>query len=96
MNTLHNHIVRIVLVVAVVLLVPLVAMKFSDNVQWSLSDFVIIGTLVLSAGLLYELIANKTRSSKQRVTLGLVITFIVLLIWAELAVGVVGSPFAGN
>ena len=40
---------------AVLILTPLVAMQFSSEVDWSLSDFVIVGTMLGVAGLAMEL-----------------------------------------
>ena len=87
---------RIVLITAAILLVPLVAMQFTREVDWTLSDFVIMGVLLMSTGLLFDLAARKIRSRRNRlITIG-VIAFGFLFVWAELAVGIVGSPFAGS
>lgn len=90
-----NNIVRILLGTALILLVPLVAMQFSDEVNWDLADFVIIGTLLMSAGLTYELMKTRV-NAKYRSTLALGVITAVLLIWAELAVGIFGTPFSGS
>jgi hypothetical protein len=50
---------RVALVTACVLLVPLVAMQFSDEVDWSVADFVFAGVLLGGTGLLLELAARK-------------------------------------
>jgi hypothetical protein len=47
--------VRVVLVTAFVLLLPLVAMRRSDGVDWSVADFVLAGSLLGGTGLLCEL-----------------------------------------
>jgi hypothetical protein len=78
-----------------ILSIPLIAMRFTEEVQWGLFDFIIIGTLLIGAGMLYEYIAVRI-SPNRRLIIALVITLAVLLIWAELAVGVVGTPFAGS
>lgn len=91
-----KRLLRIVLVTGALLLVPLVAMQFTREVDWTLSDFVIMGVLLMSTGLLFDLAARKIRSSRNRlITIG-VIAFGFLFVWAELAVGIVGSPFAGS
>ena len=87
-NLLRNHIVRIALITAIILLIPLVAMQFSEEVDWELADFVIIGTLLFGAGLSYELIARKMRSKNHRIILSLIVVLAVLYAWAELAVGI--------
>lgn len=91
-----KNISRIVLGTACILMIPLVAMQFSDEVQWNLSDFIIAGTLLLGSGLTYEFIASNIKNQNQRLALGIFFVAVVLLIWAELAVGVFGTPFAGS
>lgn len=71
-------------------------MQFSDEVDWSPYDFAIIGTLLLSAGLVYEFGVKKLRTVTRQMIAAAILLAIVLLIWAELAVGVFGSPFAGS
>lgn len=83
-----KRIVRILLVAGLILLVPFIAMQFTDEVQWSSGDFVTIGALVTGTGLAYELIARKLRSKKHRVILRIALVVVLLYIWAELAVGV--------
>ena len=91
-----KQLLRIVLATAALLMIPLVAMQFTGEVNWTASDFVIMGVLLFGTGLLLQFAANRIRSGKSRLlALGL-IGFAFLFIWAELAVGIVGSPFAGS
>jgi hypothetical protein len=53
-STAPRPAVRIALVTAVVLLVPLVAMQFTDEVDWGVADFVFAGVLLGGTGLLLE------------------------------------------
>ncbi|QOL52195.1 hypothetical protein LPB04_23190 [Massilia litorea] len=87
---------RIALVTAVILLVPLVAMQFTREVNWTLGDFVVAGGLLMGTGLLFDLAVRKIRTQKARlITIG-AIALGFLFVWTELAVGIVGSPFAGS
>lgn len=90
-----NNIIRYIVGTALILLVPLIAMLFTDEVQWDLRDFVIIGTLLIGAGLIFELVTTRV-NPKYRTLIAVVIVAAVLLIWAELAVGIFGAPFAGS
>ena len=71
-------------------------MQLTDEVEWSLFDFIIMGTLLLITGLMGEIIFKKVKKYKHRVILYVVVSIIFLLIWAELAVGIFGTPFAGS
>jgi hypothetical protein len=87
-TSIRKGILRVAAGTAFVLLIPLIAMQFTDEVKWELPDFIIIGILLFSAGVTYELIARETRTRKSRLVAGAVIALAVLYIWAELAVGI--------
>lgn len=82
--------------VAVLLLIPLIAMQFTDEVNWNMADFMVAALLLLVAVFTYELISRKVKGPKNRTILSVVLLIIFLLIWAELAVGIFGTPFAGS
>ncbi len=86
----------ILLVSSSILLIPLIAMKFTSEVNWKISDFIVAGILLLGAGASLEFILRKIKSSKNRLILILVVLLALSLIWAELAVGIFGTPFAGS
>lgn len=78
------------------LLIPLIAKLFTDEVNWSLLDFVVMGVLLLSVGFGIDLIVRRVKSTPKRILFIVLAVVVFLLIWAELAVGVFGSPFAGS
>lgn len=95
--TFANKRLVIILSAATALLaVPLIAMQFTTEVDWTASDFVIMGILLFSTGLLCEFTLRKVKSARNRLILCAAILFVFFLIWAELAVGVFGTPFAGS
>jgi len=91
-----KHLRYILLGTAAMLLVPLVAMQFTSEVNWTGGDFIVAGVLLGGTGLLFELATSKLRSRRTRMIAGAVILLGFLFVWAELAVGIVGSPFAGS
>ncbi|MEJ7807882.1 MAG: hypothetical protein WKG03_18420 [Telluria sp.] len=95
-RTVAQDLARVVIGTALVLMIPLVAMQFDSGVDWSVGDFVIIAVLLGSTGLMYVTVARKLSSPRQRALVGAGLLLFVLLCWAELAVGVFGSPFAGS
>jgi succinate-acetate transporter protein len=82
--------------VALLLLIPLIAMQFTNEIDWNISDFVVAAVLLLGAVFTYEFISKNVKEPKNRTILSMVLLIIFLLIWAELAVGIFGTPFAGN
>ncbi len=58
-KTAYRSAVRVALATAFILLLPLVGMRISDEVNWTLTDFVIAGALLGGTGLLLELAARK-------------------------------------
>lgn len=86
----------IAIVTVLVLLVPLVAMQFTDEVVWGLSDFGVAGFLLFGSGALYVLVTEKISDGKYKIIVGVLILAVLLLVWAELAVGIFGTPFAGS
>ena len=92
----NKRLMVIVLTVAVLLLIPLIAMQFTNAVKWNMFDFIVAGGLLLSTGLLCELVMRKVKKTNYRISICAVLLAALLLIWAELAVGIFGTPFAGH
>ena len=88
--------IKILRIVGLLLTIPLIAMQLTDEVKWSLFDFIIMGTLLLITGLMGEIIFKRVKNSKHRLILYIIIAMIFFLVWAELAVGIFGTPFAGS
>lgn len=86
-----KSIARLSLITAAILSVPLVAMQLSNEVDWSLFDFVLGGALIFGTGLAFELIAGKAGNTAYRAATGLALATGFLIIWINLAVGFIGS-----
>ena len=78
-----------------VLLVPIVGVIFFE-LNWSRFDFLVMALLILSLSILINLILYYLNSSKLKLLSIFFLVILFLLIWAELAVGVFGTPFAGD
>lgn len=91
-----TRLLAIISAVPVLLMVPLIAMLFTKEVNWTVSDFVAMGMLLLGAGLGCELILRKVKKTSYRIAICVAILFAFLFVWAELAVGIFGTPFAGS
>ena len=78
-----------------ILSIPFIGMRFTSEINWTLLDFVVMGSLLFFSGFGIITILQKKRGTLNMIYVGLMI-LIFLLIWAELAVGIFGSPFAGS
>ena len=93
-KTMQNkRLIIVFLVLSFLLLIPLIAMQFTDEVNWTIIDFVIAGGLLFGAGIISEIVLRKINSLNHKVGLVSAILIIVILIWIELAVGIFGSLF---
>lgn len=92
----NKDVASVFVVTAAILMVPLVAMAFTSEVQWGVFDFAVMGTLLVGTGMLMVLASRKIQSIGRRVIVIFTLLIALLLTWAELAVGVFGSPFAGS
>jgi hypothetical protein len=86
----------ILLIVISLLLIPLIAMQFTDEVNWTPLDFAFAGILLLATGLIFDLVIRKVKNIKYRIAILIILLLGLFLIWAELAVGVFGTPFSGS
>jgi hypothetical protein len=76
---------------AALLLVPLVAMRFTDEVKWTGSDFATFGVMLALplAGL--ELAMRASASFAYRAAVAVALGAAFLMTWVNLAVGVIGD-----
>lgn len=82
---------------ALLLLLPLVAMQFTAEVNWTASDFVFAGVLIGAVGFATELTVRRTQVPTYRAGVGLALVAGFLTIWADAAVGLIGDgPNAFN
>ena len=86
----------ILLSVVFLLLIPLISMQFTEELNWTLFDFVVAGFLLLGTGLMCELVIRKISKTKYQIIICLALLVFLLLIWAELAVGIFGTPLGGR
>ncbi|TYA58276.1 hypothetical protein [Formosa maritima] len=96
MKTQDKRLASILIFSSFILLIPLIAMHFSAEVNWSIFDFIIAGILLFGTGLVMELVLRKVKTKKNRVLLTITIIILLLITWIELAVGIFGTPIAGS
>ena len=96
-KSLARSVFWVALITLFILSIPLVAMQFTDQVKWTLLDFIIMGSLIFSAGFSYILLTRSSSNVIYRVAFAIAIGSTFLVIWVNLAVGLIGSgPNAAN
>jgi hypothetical protein len=78
------------------LLIPLIGMTITDEINWSAFDFIIMGSLLIALSIGINLVSTSVKNLKNRFLYIGILVLIFVLIWAELAVGIFGTPFAGS
>lgn len=74
------------------LALPWVAMRFTDEVVWTGGDFALFGAMLLVACLAFEAAVRVARAPAYLLASLLAIGTAFLLVWANLAVGIVDEP----
>ncbi len=92
----NKRLVVILFFAFLLLLVPLIAMQFTNEVQWKLGDFIVAGFLLFGTGFLCEFVLRKVSNKKYRIAICAILIVALLLTWIELAVGIFGTAFAGT
>ena len=86
-----KYTIKVALATALLLTIPLLAMQFSAEVVWTLRDFVMAGALLFGAGIAYGVVARLSENMMYRFGVGLTVVTALFMVWANLAVGLIGS-----
>jgi hypothetical protein len=79
------------LFVAILLLLPAIAMRYTNEVDWSASDFVAMGALLGTVGLATEFLVRRSGSTAYRIGAVIAMATAFLTVWVNLAVGMIGD-----
>ncbi|NND61342.1 MAG: hypothetical protein HKN49_13875 [Gammaproteobacteria bacterium] len=86
-KTRNSVFIWIALATVLLLLVPLIAMQFTQQVDWDAMDFVVMGILLFGTASLFVLVSRRVPRNR-RPMLGVIFAAIFFYVWAELAVGI--------
>lgn len=81
---------------AALLALPAIAMLITAEVNWGPEDFAVGGVLLLGTAFVLDRVLGSQLSKRTIALAAGVVVLALLLIWAEMAVGLVGSPLAGS
>ena len=91
-----KEILNILVIVFGLLLIPLIAIQLTSEVNWKILDFLVMFFLLFITGVIIKMVSKSIKIKSQRILIVSIISILFLLIWAELAVGIFGTPFDGN
>ena len=90
-KTASRSAVGIVLGAGIILSLPLLAMLLTDSVAWGPADFALAGALLVGIGLAYQVAARHAGNTAYRVAVGVALAAALLLVWANLSLGIIGE-----
>lgn len=73
------------------LLLPWIAMQFTAEVNWTGFDFLVFGAMLATACIACEIAVRVSRSNLYRLAAAIAVGTGFLLVWVNLAVGIIGS-----
>ncbi|MEO5859670.1 MAG: hypothetical protein ABIR33_12045 [Pyrinomonadaceae bacterium] len=97
MTTPNKRLLGIIIGVCALLTIPFFAMRLGvDGVDWKLLDFIAAAVMLFGAGFAIETALRVIKKFEYRVATCIGILVVLALVWAELAVGIFGTPLAGS
>lgn len=76
---------------ACLLLLPAIAMRFTSEVDWDARDFITMGAMLAAACGAYEIGARMSRNFSYRAGFALMVLASFVLVWGNLAAGLIGT-----
>ena len=90
-RSIRRQILYVAVITASLLMIPLLAMLVTDEVNWTLLDFAVMGALLLGTGLTFVFISRKSPGIVYKIAVGIAVLAALLLVWVTIAVGIIGS-----
>lgn len=96
-TSIKKGLLGVVIGTAFLLSIPFIAMQFTSEVNWSAGDFIIMGALLFIIGASYVVATRYIKDFVNRIAIAVALGSTLLLVWANLAVGLIGGgAHAGN
>ena len=90
-NTLPASIAKVAAITLLILLIPFAASLITDEMAWSLYDYILAGVLLFGTGSAYVLISRQSGSVLYKAAVGLALASALFLVFANIGVGIIGS-----
>ena len=97
MTTPNKRLLGIIIGVCALRTIPFFAMKLGfEGVDWKVFDFIAAGIMLFGAGFAIEIALRLITKWEYRIAACVGILIVLGIVWAELAVGLIGTPLAGS
>lgn len=83
---------RVAFATALLLLLPALAMWFTDEMAWGPLDFALAGALIAGAGSVIEWLVRRPGGIAYRAAVMVALVAALMFVWSNLALGMVGEP----
>jgi hypothetical protein len=84
----NNNALSTIIIIGFLLLLPLIAMRFTHEVMWTLSNFALAAVILISAVVVWSIAVSRLHTKKNRTIVGVLLLIVLIMIWIELAVGI--------
>lgn len=91
LNSPIRYAISAALSAGLLLLIPLFAKLLTDEMKWSLFDFFAAWILLFTSFFLYKIVSGNIKNFEYRAAVGVAVGTGLLLVWTNLAVGLIGS-----
>ncbi len=91
-----KHILRVLIIVALLLLIPVLGNRYVDGWNWTLFDFIWAAVVLSSAGLAFEFVTSRSGALMYKVAGGLAVITALVLVWINAAVSIIGDENPAN
>lgn len=91
-RSIRRRMVYVMIATVMLLMIPFTAMMFTSEVNWSPADFIIMGILIAGTGSAYIFISGISDNTSYKIAVGISAITGFLIIWINLAVGIIGDP----
>lgn len=82
----NKRIITLLIAIAIILMIPLIGQW-----PWTISDFIVSGTLLIGTAIIFEWAIRNGGSKAHRAAVGMALAATLMLIWINLAVGIIGN-----
>jgi hypothetical protein len=88
---LSKPLMVVAIITSIILLIPLVAMQYTTEVNWDLGDFIVMGILLFGTGAAFVILTAYSNNYIHKLAMVFAIGATFLMIWSNLAVGLIGG-----